>query len=177
MEDIITVAVVNFKVDAGNKENNLSRICGYAQAAARRGADLVLLPELCLYGYDYYVDPDIPKAEKIRTAEMLDGPACRQVAEIAEKYGIYIVFGMVQKLEDALDAKLYNTAVAIGPDGIIGGYQKMHLFETESICFEKGDTPFMFDTPWGPIGIGICFDTYQFPELQRYYCARECRLL
>ena len=39
----MTVAVVNFKVDACNKESNLSRICGYAEAAAKRGADLVLL--------------------------------------------------------------------------------------------------------------------------------------
>ena len=37
MKDIMTVAVVNFKVDACNKEGNLSRICGYAEAAAKRG--------------------------------------------------------------------------------------------------------------------------------------------
>ena len=49
MKDIMTVAVVNFKVDACNKEGNLSRICGYAEAAAKRDADLVLLHELCLY--------------------------------------------------------------------------------------------------------------------------------
>ena len=72
MKDIMTVAVVNFKVDACNKEGNLSRICGYAEAAAKRGADLVLLPELCLYGYDYYVDTKIPQEEKIKTAELKD---------------------------------------------------------------------------------------------------------
>ena len=48
----------------------------------------------------------------------------------------------------------------------IDSYQKMHPFETESVWCEKGETPFMFDTPWGPVGISICFDTYQFPELQ-----------
>ena len=43
MKDIMTVAVVNFKVDACNKEGNLSRICGYVEAAAKRGADLLRL--------------------------------------------------------------------------------------------------------------------------------------
>ena len=177
MKDIMTVAVVNFKVDACNKEGNLSRICGYAEAAAKRGADLVLLPELCLYGYDYYVDTKIPQEEKIKTAELKDGPSAQAVAEIAKKYGIYIVFGMAEKKEDTLDATLYNSAIAIGPDGIIDSYQKIHPFETESVWCEKGENPFMFDTPWGPIGISICFDTYQFPELQRHYCAQGCRLV
>ena len=61
MKDIITVAVANFRVDAANKESNLSRMCGFAEAAAKRGANLILFPEMCLYGYDYYVDETIPQ--------------------------------------------------------------------------------------------------------------------
>ena len=176
MKDIISVAVVNFKVNATDKENNLSRMCGYAEAAAKRGADLILFPELCLYGYDFYVDEEISHADKILTAETIDGPSCAALAEVAVKYGIYIVFGMAEKAEETVDSILYNSAVAIGPDGVIGSYRKMHPFETESIWCEKGDKPIMFDTPWGPISVGICFDTYQFPELQRYYCAQGSRL-
>lgn len=176
MKDIITVAVVNFKVDAANKESNISRMCGFAEAAAKRGADLILFPEMCLMGYDYFVDESISQEEKIKNTEMLSGPSCEKLAEITEKYGIYVVFGMSEKLEDANDAKLYNSAVAIGPDGVIGSYKKMHPFETESMWCVKGDEPFMFDTPWGSISIGICFDTYQFPELQRYYCGQGSRL-
>ncbi len=176
MKDIITVAVVNFKVDAANKESNLSRMCGFAEAAAKRGADLVLFPEMCLYGYDYYVDENISQSDKIATAETINGPSCGKLAEITEKYGIYLVFGMAEKLDDTPDAKLYNSAVAIGPDGVIGAYQKMHPFETESIWCVKGDRPFMFDTPWGPVSVGICFDTYQFPELMRHYVHKGSRL-
>lgn len=176
MKDIISVAVVNFKTNAANKESNLSRMCGYAEAAAKRGADLILFPELCLYGYDFYVDEKISQADKILTAETVNGPSCEALAEVARENNIYIVFGMAEKAEDTIDSILYNSAIAIGPDGIIGSYRKMHPFETESIWCEKGDKPFMFDTPWGPISIGICFDTYQFPELQRYYCAQGSRL-
>lgn len=54
-EDILTIAVVNFKPDAGQKIENLRRMKGFAAAASKRGADLILFPEMCLMGYDYYI--------------------------------------------------------------------------------------------------------------------------
>ncbi len=173
-EDILTVAVVNFKTEAGNKEKNLSRIKGFAIAAANRGADIVLFPEMCLMGYDYYVNEQISMKDKIDSAETQNGISCQEIAEVTKKYGIYVVFGAAEK-NDGSDI-LYNSAFAIGPEGVIGAYQKIHPFETESIWCEKGEKPFMFDTKWGPVSIGICFDTYQFPELMRYYVSKGSRL-
>ncbi len=172
--DILTVAVVNFKVTAGNKEQNLSRIKGFSIAAAKRGADLVLFPEMCLMGYDYFVNEEISMADKIQATETIQGPSCRMLADVAKEYGVYIVFGASEKRENS--DVLYNSAIAIGPEGVIGAYQKMHPFETESIWCAKGEDPFMFDTEWGPISIGICFDTYQFPELMRHYVSKGSRL-
>lgn len=172
--DIITVAVVNFKVATGDKELNLSRMKGFSIAAAKRGADLILFPEMCLMGYDYYVNEEISMDEKIESTETIHGSSCLELAEIAKQYGIYIVFGASEKKEGT--DTLYNSAIAIGPDGVIGAYQKMHPFETESIWCEKGEEPFMFDTEWGPISVGICFDTYQFPELMRHYVSKGSRL-
>lgn len=172
--DILTVAVVNFKVAAGNKELNLSRIKGFSIAAAKRGADLVLFPELCLMGYDYFVNEEISMNDKILATETIQGPSCKVLAQVAKEYGIFIVFGASEK-KDGNDM-LYNSAIAIGPDGIIGSYQKIHPFDSENKYFVKGDVPFMFDTPWGPISVGICYDTYQFPELMRYYVSKGSRL-
>jgi len=173
--DIVNVAVVNFKVKAKDKENNLRRIREFSEAAAKRGADVVLFPELCVMGYDYYIDEKIDLKTKAASAETLDGPVCAAVAEIARKHGIYIVFGMAEKL--SADAEnIYNSAVAAGPEGIIGAYRKMHPFDSENLWFTKGDSPFMFETPWGPISLGICYDTYQFPELMRHYVAKGSRL-
>jgi predicted amidohydrolase len=174
-KDIITVGVVNFKVKTRDKENNVRRILGFAEAAAKRGADLVLFPELCVMGYDYYEDSEIGLEEKLSTAETQQGETCTAIAEIAEKYGTYIVFGMAEKLNPAAKA-LFNSAVAIGPDGVMGSYQKIHPFETENLWFTKGEKPFMFETPWGPISVGICYDTYQFPEIMRHYVAEGSRL-
>ena len=49
-KDIMNIAVMNFKVWTGDKETNLAHIEEYTVAAAKRGADLVLFPEMCLMG-------------------------------------------------------------------------------------------------------------------------------
>lgn len=173
--DVLNVAVVNFKVKPGDKENNLRRIIEFSIAAAKRGADLVLFPEMCLTGYSYYINEGIDMKEKISMTETIHGQACLSIAEITKKYGIYVVFGMAEKLDEHSEV-LYNSAVAIGPEGVIGSYQKIHPFDTENNWCEKGEKPFMFDTNWGPISIGICYDTYQFPELMRHYVSKGSRL-
>lgn len=171
---IVTIAVVNFKVTTGEKEDNLQRIIEFSIAAAKRGADMIVFPELCLMGYDYFVEDQISQEEKIRMTETLEGPACTAIKKVAKDHGIYVVFGMSEK-EKGKEV-LYNSAVAVGPEGILGSYRKMHPFETESSWCVKGHEPFMFSTKWGPISIGICFDTYQFPELMRYYVGKGSRL-
>lgn len=173
-QDIITVAVVNFKVYAGDKEKNLSRVRDYAIAAAKRGADLILFPEMCIMGYDYFVDETITKQQKVEVTETTDGPICQTLAGVAKEFGIYIVFGMSEKLDVSGD--IYNSAIALGPEGLIGSYQKIHPFANENTWCKKGENPFMFDTKWGPVAIGICYDSYQFPELMRYYVYKGARL-
>lgn len=173
-QDVLTVAVVNFKPDAGKKENNLQRMKGIATAASKQGADLILFPEMCLMGYDYFIHEDIAMEDKKKAAEPVDGPSCQAMAEISKKYGTYIVYGAAEY--DRERDCLFNSAFVTGPEGIIGAYRKIHPFDTENTWCQKGDSPFMIDTPWGPIGLGICYDSYQFPELLRYYVHKGARL-
>lgn len=173
-EDILTIAVVNFKPDAGQKIENLRRMKGFAAAASKRGSDLILFPEMCLMGYDYYISQQITMEEKKKSAETLDGNSAKTMAEISKKYGNYIVFGAAEYAEEK-DC-LYNSAFVTGPERVIGTYRKIHPYDAENMWCEKGSEPFMFETPWGPVGIGICYDSYQFPELMRYYVSKGMRL-
>ena len=175
MRDIINLGVVNFKVATGDKQANLSRIKEYAIAAGKRGADMIVFPEMCLMGYDYFIDEKIDRSEKIAATETVNGPSVKVLEAVAKEYGMYIIFGMSEKRsEDAED--LYNSAVVLGPNGLVGSYQKIHPFGTENLWCKKGEDPFIFDTEWGPIGLGICYDSYQFPELVRYYVYKGARL-
>ena len=172
--DIITVAVVNFKVETGKKEENVSRILAFSESAAKRGADLILFPEMCVAGYDYYIDESVSMEEKRNISEAMDGPTCTRIAEAAEKNGIYIVAGMAEK--DKETGVLYNSAYVAGPAGPVGAYRKIHPFHYENSWCAKGDRPFLFDTKWGPVSVGICYDTYNFPELTRHYASKGSRL-
>jgi len=171
-ENIVSVATVNFNAEWGNKAGNLERIKGYIQAAADRGAKIILFPETALTGYDVKGDSI---EMQIGIAETIPGPAADGLAVMTKALGLYVVIGMIEK--DATDPSLiYNSALVLGPEGVIGSYRKIHPAGKESMWAKKGSEPLMFDTPWGPVGVGICYDSYCFPELTRHYSALGSRL-
>jgi predicted amidohydrolase len=169
--DVVTIACVNFNTEWGNKEQNLARIEGYITAAAKRGANIILFPELALTGYDNGPGNKMHK----ENAETIPGPSTNAVAELTRTYGVYVIFGMPEKSQGDPEA-FYNSAAVIGPEGVIGSYAKLMPFGNEMRWCKKGEKPFAFSTPWGLVGVGICYDTYMFPELPRYYAALGARL-
>ena len=172
-KDVLNIAVVTYEPSWGDKEKNLWRMTGYIKAASRRGADLILFPETALTGYD--VDDGATGADQMhcRLAEPFPGPSSLALARCAESCGIHVVYGYAERGEDG---SVYNAAGVVGPGGPIGSYRKMHLPFAESSWAKRGDTPFMFDTEWGKMGVSICYDTFVFTELMRYYRASGCRI-
>jgi predicted amidohydrolase len=95
---------------------------------------------------------EIPSGDTVRTWEAL-----------AEEKDIYIVSGILEKDGD----KFYNAAVLIGPDGFIGKFRKMHLWDEDKVWFEPGDLGIpVFQTPIGRISMIICYDMW-FSEMWR----------
>lgn len=174
MKDILNIAVVNFEAIWGDKEANLKRIVEFSDAAGRRGAHMVVFPETALSGYSD--DPCEDRSQKmhVRLAETIPGPATDAVAEVAKKHDLYVLFGMPEK--DA-EGTVFNSAAIVCPDGSAKTYRKIHLPFDEANWAERGDYPAPFDTPWGPVGVSICYDSYCFPELVRYYRAKGARLV
>jgi predicted amidohydrolase len=179
VKDVLTISCVNFATAWRKKEANLKRILEYIESAARCGTDVIVFPEMCLTGYDDAdKTSDLPSAERhsCLMAETVPGPSTTEVAKITEKYGIYAVFGMPER--DSNNSELcYNAAAVIGPQGVIGTHRKTHLPFYEMKWAQRGDYPFIFETQWGPIGVTICYESYVFPELVRYYRAMGCRLV
>jgi len=173
MEHVLTVAVVNFHPVWGDKALNLNRICGYVKAAAKRGADMIVLPETALSGYSN--DPNPTREEKMhcRIAEQIPGPATEAVCALTKEFGVYAVFGMPEKE----GSNVYNSAAVCLPDGTAKSYRKIHLPGDEIAWAQRGENPLLLDTAWGPVGVGICYDVFEYPELARYYRAKGARLL
>ncbi len=167
----VTIACVNFDTDWGNKERNLERIKEFISVAAGKGANIILFPELALTGYANGPGAKMHK----ENAETIPGPSTNALAELTRKLGVYVIVGMPEKSRKNPEL-FFNSAAIIGPEGVIGSYAKLMPFGNEMRWCEKGTEPFAFDTQWGLVGVGICYDSYMFPELPRYYAALGSRL-
>lgn len=172
MKDVIRAAVVNFKAEFGDKRCNLDKMIYYVDAAAAKGADILVLPELCLTGYDVFSSDDVEFGDKAALCETADGEAVHEMSKAVKSRGVMTIFGFAEKAGN----KFYNSAAAVYPKGDVKLYRKLHLFGREGLFFKRGNSPLLMDTPWGKTGLGICYDTYNFPELLRYYAAKGTRL-
>lgn len=124
--------------------------------AAKQNADLVVLGETITYVGLGKTFADV--------AEPIPGPSTKFFCELAKKYKIHIVVGLVER-----DGHLvYNVAVLIGPDGrIIGKYRKVCIprGEVDAGIAAGKDYP-VFETQFGKVGMMVCYDGF-FPEVAR----------
>lgn len=123
--------------------------------AAQQDADLIVLPETltALRGtWDYAA-----------AAESIPGPSTEYFAKLAKQHDLYIVAGLVERDEHLM----YNVAVLIGPEGLVGKYRKVCLPRGEHDTGVQPGTEFpVFETRFGKVGMMVCYDGF-FPEPAR----------
>jgi 5-aminopentanamidase len=141
----------------GDVAANLALLERLAVEAAGRGADLLLLPEFFLSGYNV-------GAAIRELAEPRDGSAAKAVATIAASAGIAIAYGYPERTSEGV----YNSAMVIGRTGeIVAGYRKIHLWgDDERMQFLAGRSCDVFSLGGLRFGILICYDL-DFPEMAR----------
>ena len=162
MKRRIKLALAQISSQRENKEKNLEKIEDFTIKAKEHGADLVIFPELSLTGY-------VLHDQVYELAEVIPGPSTKRIENLAKKTGLHIIFGM-SELSEKTEATIFNTAVLVGPNGLIGKYRKMYL-PTHSVFEEKryfrpGYQTAAFNTAIGKIGLFICYDIF-FPEVCR----------
>jgi len=144
-------------IHTGQPEANLARARKFVAQAHEAGADMLLLPELWLHGYD------LERAEEWATPLGEGGFA--HMANLARESGLHLAGSLLERHADGVS----NTAVLYAPDGaLLGSYRKIHLFRLmqEHRYLAPGDHATLCPTPWGPVGLAICYDL-RFPELFR----------
>ena len=147
----------------------------YAREAVEAECDLIVFPE-CL------MTPFESTPEGFRAAaEKQGGPFCQAVDALAARYGLWIVYTMNERNENPA-RQPYNTARIVDSEGVCRGfYRKTHLFDAqgkrESDRVSAGDELFApIDTPFGRIGLSICYDL-RFPEVARAAAVAGCDIL
>jgi N-carbamoylputrescine amidase len=143
-------------------DENLRRACDKVREAAKRGAQLVCLPEL--FRAQYFCQRE--DTALFDLAEPIPGPSSEALSAIARELKIVIVASIFEKRARGL---YHNTAAIIENDGTIKGlYRKMHIPDDplyyEKYYFTPGDLGFKaFDTGVTRMGTLVCWDQW-YPE-------------
>jgi predicted amidohydrolase len=149
---------------------NLLETLRHIRAAAAGGAEFVLTPE-CTNCLSFSRDHQ----QAVLRLEA-DDPTLATLRAEAAALGIWLLIGsLALKTQDA-DGRFANRSFLIGPDGaIVARYDKIHMFDVtvsetesyrESAGYRPGDVAVLAQTPWGGVGMTVCYDV-RFPHLHR----------
>lgn len=158
---------------------NLAAVDHLTAEAAGQGAELIALPEAFAF-----IGPD---REKRGIVEPLPegGAILAHCRSLARKHDCHLILGGFHE-QSSDPEKSYNTCVHLDPDGeVVSCYRKIHLFDVdladgtrlmESDRTLPGDTTEITPTPFGPLGLSVCYDL-RFPELYRSLVDQGARVL
>lgn len=150
------VGFYQFRPLFGKVNHNVHKVIS---ALKNVSADIIVLPELPFTGYYFQSRAEVEiMSEEIKSSRIIDG-----LTSLCRERDFYIVTGFAEKELD----RCFNSAVLIGPSGVIHTYRKLHLFNEEKNWFEPGDIPLQIhQVREAKIGIMVCFD-WIFPEVSR----------
>ena len=161
--DSLRVALVQLNC-SDNEAANLDRAEALFGQAVTDGADLIAFPENMAAIW--------PGQHSVEAAEQLEGPRVSRIRGWAKRAGRWLLAGSVP-IRSRDPNRIYNTSLLIDSDGELRGvYRKIHLFDVavgnrqflESDRVKAGDEIVVVPTPWGNLGMTVCYDL-RFPEL------------
>ena len=151
-----------------NVKANLEEAGRLIDMATSIGVRIVALPE-------YFAIMGMKDTDKVAVREKPgDGPIQRWLSDTAAKHRIWLIGGSVP-MESSVPNKVRNSCLVYNKEGMqVARYDKVHLFNlalgtenfSEERTIEAGDKVVVVDSPYGRIGISICYDL-RFPELYR----------
>ena len=169
MSDEFTIALVQMKCSANAAENLASAETAIANAA-KKGAEIVCLPELFLGPYFCQRED----AALFDLAEPIPGPSSERLSAAARKHGVVVVGSIFEK---RMPGVYHNTATVYDVDGtLLGMYRKMHIPDDplfyEKYYFTPGDLGWkVFNTKKAKVGTLVCWDQW-YPEAARLTALR-----
>ena len=147
-------------------DDGLARAAALIGQARAQGVGLLVLPEACLGGYL----TDLGGTAALPPALAVDGPEIARLATLAGEMVVCAGFC------EAGAGAVYNSAVCVTGDGVLGVHRKVHQPLREDAAYAAGGRFDAFETPVGRIGMQICFDK-AFPEAARAQALDGARII
>jgi N-carbamoylputrescine amidase len=170
----VTLGLVQMRCGP-SPEANLERAVDAIRQAAKKGAQIICLPEL--FHSEYFCQREDPRLFDL--AEQIPGPSTERLARVARETGAVIVASVFERRAAGV---YHNTAAVLDTDGsLLGIYRKMHIPDDplyyEKYYFTPGDLGFRaFPTRFGTIGLLICWDQW-YPEAARLTALQGAQVL
>ncbi|MDX3901356.1 MAG: carbon-nitrogen hydrolase family protein [Sphingobium sp.] len=149
---------------------NAATIVEAMARAKGEGADMLFTPEMA-----GYLDRDRSRAARTLRSEG-DDPVLNAVRDAAARLGLWVHLGSLPLKDERADGRWANRSFLIDASGAIRArYDKIHLFDVdlasgeswrESSVYGPGERAVAVDTPWGRMGLSVCYDM-RFPDLYR----------
>jgi predicted amidohydrolase len=157
---------------------NIAAACAIVREARAGGADFVLLPE------NVSMLEPVSRLLKEKALPEEKHPALAAFLDLARETGVWLLIGSMAI--KAPDGRVANRSLLVDPLGnIVARYDKIHMFDVdlgpgesyrESATIAPGADAVLADTPWGPVGLSVCYDL-RFPHLYRRLAQRGAAFL
>jgi N-carbamoylputrescine amidase len=156
-------------------DDNVARAVAHVREAAKRGAEVICLPEL--FKTQYFCQRE--EHSFFDLAEPIPGPTTKIFADLARELKVTVVVSLFERRAAGV---YHNTAAVLGPSGTLEGiYRKMHIPDDplyyEKFYFTPGDLGYkVFDVPQGKVGTLVCWDQW-YPEGARLTALQGAHVL
>jgi predicted amidohydrolase len=175
MNSVFTASCIQF-TSARDNEPNIRAASDLIRRARDAGADLVLTPE------NTGLTEPVGKLRREKARDEANHPVLAALREVARETGVWLLIGSLaidlsrEPGEAEGERRLANRSYLIDPNGaIVARYDKVHMFDVdlargesyrESNAFRPGGQSALAETPWGVLGMTVCYDL-RFPHLYR----------
>jgi len=175
MSSVFTASCIQF-TSARDYEPNIRVVSDLIRRAREAGADLVLTPE------NTGLTEPVGKLRREKARDEANHPVLAALREVARETGVWLLIGSLaidlsrEPSEAEGERRLANRSYLIDPNGaVVARYDKVHMFDVdlsggesyrESSAFRPGGESVLAETPWGVLGMTVCYDL-RFPHLYR----------
>jgi deaminated glutathione amidase len=175
MNGPFTVSCIQF-TSARDYEPNIRVVSDLVRRARDGGADFVMTPE-----NTGFTEP-VGKLRREKARDEANHPVLAALREVAQETGVWLLIGSLavdlsrEPGTAESDRRLANRSCLVDPGGaVVARYDKIHMFDVdlaggesyrESNAFRPGGRAVLAETPWGILGMTVCYDL-RFPHLYR----------
>ena len=171
LKDTCHIAVVQAAPVMFDKDACVDKVLRYVDECADKGAELIVFPELFIPCYPFGLtfgfrvgsrsQPGREDWKKYYDNSILaDGPEMQRIIDKSKERQVYVSVGYSER--EALNGTLYNSNMMIAPDGTAMNHRKLKPTGSERVVWGDADRDYfpVMDTPWGPMGNLICWESY-----------------